>query len=77
MTRLSARQPGRVSTGHFEGDLGPRVAGAHHKDTALPQLGWIPVLDGMQLHDARIELGGEGGHPRCVLRGLRVERGPS
>jgi hypothetical protein len=61
--RVPARQPGALLPGHLQGDLGPGVGGADDQDAALPQLGWIPILAGVQLEDARVELGGEGGDP--------------
>jgi hypothetical protein len=60
-----------VFAGHLEGDLGARVRGADDEDAAVLKLRSRPVLAGMQLHDARIELGGEGGHPWSLVRARR------
>ncbi len=68
LARVPSRQPGPVTSGHLQGDLSPRVGGADDEDAALPQLGRIPVFAGMQLHEARIELGGEGGKPGALVR---------
>ena len=58
---VPAGQPSRVRAGDLECDLGAGVSSAHHERRAVAQLGGIDVVAGVQLQDARVELGGEGG----------------
>src|SRR5215210_227596 len=67
VTGIPPRQPRRVSTRHFEGDLGTRVARSDNEDAPILQLGGVAELAGMQLDDAGIELSGERGHPGCLV----------
>jgi hypothetical protein len=41
------------------GDIGSRVTGAHHQDTAVTQLSRVAVFVGMHMDDVGLELGGE------------------
>ena len=57
---MPSRHPRRVPVGGgFEGDLGAGVSGANHQDATLAELRRAQVLAGVELHDPRIELGGE------------------
>ena len=68
---VPSRQPGPVRGRELERDLRPRVAGPHDQDVAVPQLGRVAVLGGVELDDAGVELGGEGGHPGALVVGHR------
>ena len=52
----------------LDGDLRPRVAGADERTSPVLQLDGLAVVARMQLHDARVELARERGHPgaRCA-----------
>jgi hypothetical protein len=71
VTDIPARQPRGVIVGDIQGDIGSRVTGAHHEDTAVTQLDRVAVFMGMQLNDAGIELGGE----RRLARALEAAHG--
>ena len=66
--RMSPRQPGAVALGHLEGDLSARVRGADDEDAAVPELGRIPILTGVQLHEARVEVRRERGNSGAPVR---------
>ena len=68
---VPSRQPGPVRGRELERDLRPRVAGPHDQDVAVPQLGRVAVFGGVELDDAGVELGGEGGHPGALVVGHR------
>ena len=62
MSALLSREPGRVLLDHLDRDLGARVPGSNDEHPALLELRRVPVLAGMELHDARVELARERRH---------------
>jgi hypothetical protein len=60
-----------MCAGHLESDLRSGVARAHHKNGAVLELRWVAVLARMQLHDARMQLVGEGGNIRYLVGARR------
>ena len=58
-------------TGKLDGNFSPGVTRAHHENGALGELAWVPVRAGMELNDARIELGCEGRNERLLVRPCR------
>src|SRR5919107_1476802 len=71
LSRGFARQVRGMRPGHLEGDLRSRVARANHQNGAFLELRWVAVLAGMELHDARMELTGEGGDLRYLVGARR------
>jgi len=71
MTDTATRQPGGVSTRDIERDISPRVSCTYNKDTAVSQLGLVPVLVRMQLADAGVKLHRELWHGRPLVAGHR------
>src|ERR671910_1460294 len=60
-----------MRAGHFEGDLRSRVARAHHQNGTFLELRGVTVLTRMELHDARMEIVGEGGDLRDLVGARR------
>ena len=75
LRRRRARQPRPVRRGQLQSDLGARVPHSHHQDSALLELGRVPVACGVQLDDARIELPGERWDLRRVACAQRDHHG--
>jgi hypothetical protein len=53
-----------VGSGKFQRDVRTRVGSTYDENISRPQLHRPPVLAGMQLHDSRIQFGGEIWQPR-------------
>jgi hypothetical protein len=71
LSRWLARQVCGMCAGHLESDLSPRVARAHHKHGTFLELRGVTVLARMELHDARMEIVGEGGDLRDLVGARR------
>lgn len=56
-----------MCAGGLERNLGAGVARADHQDAAVAQLRRAVVVAGVQLHDARVEQGGERGDRRDLV----------
>jgi hypothetical protein len=60
VTGFLPREPGRVLLDHVDCDLGARVTDPDHEHRPFSELRRVPVLAGMELVDAGVELVGEG-----------------
>jgi len=54
VTDIPTRQPRAVTVGDIKSDIGSRVTGAHHEDTAVTQLRRVAVFVGVQLDDVEV-----------------------
>src|SRR5918911_3356956 len=71
LSRGFAREICGMRSGYLESDLRSRVARANHQNGAFLKLRWVAVLARMELHDARMELVGEGGDLRDLVGARR------
>jgi hypothetical protein len=60
-----------MRSGQLESDLRSRVARANHQDGAFLELRWVKVMARMELHDARMEIVGEGRYLRDLVGARR------
>ena len=67
LTGVAPREPSLVVPRELDGDLGPGVPGAHHKNPARLELGRIAVLAGVQLNDVGVEIGTQSRHSRGAI----------
>ena len=71
VTALLSREPGRVLLDDFDGDLAARVSGSDDEHRPFLELRGVPVLAGVELDDAWVELIGECGHPGDLVASHR------
>ena len=64
-------QPCPMASRDVERDLRAGVARADDEDVAVLELAGVPVVARVELTDRRIELAGEGGDARLVVRAGR------